>query len=221
MRPRSGFTLIELLVVISIVAVLAGMLLPAVTSVRTASRGIRCVGNIRQLHLATEAYASDNDGLWPTVYSGGQVLWALPLADYLLPDKTYANPASAEQFLARDAGLQCPGFVFARRAMAAPDYDGGLFGRNRELRNPSNNAPYWLPFNSGWIRKRSDACLYIENANAVAGVGVEAGLNRIWCVRSTAYRHVRTSVVYADGHTGSIDSATLTTSSTDPFWSGR
>lgn len=59
MTPR-GFTLIELLVVISIIAILIGVLLPALGSARHAAQAAACGSNIRQLLLANSAYATDN-----------------------------------------------------------------------------------------------------------------------------------------------------------------
>ncbi len=65
--PRRGaaFTLIELLVVIAIIAILAAMLLPALSNAKESGRRISCVNNLRQLHLALQMHTDDNDGQYP------------------------------------------------------------------------------------------------------------------------------------------------------------
>ena len=75
-RPaRHAFTLIELLVVIAIIALLIGILLPALSSARTAAQRVKCQANLRSTHQSLALYANDFDSQLPLGYRGGRVQW--------------------------------------------------------------------------------------------------------------------------------------------------
>ena len=113
-RARQGFTLIELLVVISIIALLVGILLPALGAARRSALAAVCMSNVRQMGTAQVAYANSNNNMLPAgnrkETGSRQITWQAATYQFLTGtalDPSYFSPSVEDDFLL-DTAFECP-----------------------------------------------------------------------------------------------------------------
>ncbi len=144
----SGFTLIELLVVIAIIALLMGVLIPALSRARKQARGAVCMAALKQWGMCYQLYATDYDSKLP-YFQGGTVrtTYMESLRPYYSDiNKMRTCPAATKVSVGNPTGLQAESyFGYTRNAwqidvaqagwMADTDWGIGSFGENSWLRN--------------------------------------------------------------------------------------
>jgi prepilin-type N-terminal cleavage/methylation domain-containing protein/prepilin-type processing-associated H-X9-DG protein len=172
LNRRGAFTLIELLVVIAIIAILAALLLPSLARAKAKAKSTSCVSNLRQIGLAMNMYAEENNGFLPgTAHFSISNSWVFGLASYLgNVDKVRVCPSDQKG----EQRLQNRGTSYLLNEYTSiPAVDP--FG------DPIPTEPVWNKLSS--IRRPSDTFLAFEISDrAGTGTGQDHTHSRNWLI---------------------------------------
>ncbi|MBT3287960.1 MAG: type II secretion system protein [Victivallales bacterium] len=216
MLRQRRFTLIELLVVIAIIAILASMLLPALSQAREKARSISCVSNLKQISLGALMYADDSGEYIPAcrMPPGGAVWWYQLLYPHLSGD-----------FLTNNV-WRCPSL--GSPSVAYPDYGWNYCGWN-------NTSTQW---GLGYIEGHATATterggavtlgtiqdpsnMFMMGDRRVSGPGPYFGPPGMSPNYVPSTHGEGANAAYIDGHVSYMRWSQLTSPSTLPSWTKR
>jgi len=223
---RHAFTLIELLVVIAIIAILAAMLLPALTKAKLKAAQARCYSNLRQLSLGMTMYVDGNNNTFPGTASRNTygfhiedwIYWRTNRPGYPIEKSPIVVPLGS----ANGNLFRCPADTDNRERLAIADGNGPYLysysftsydidnGRNLGMASINNGA--WFPFKPSSIRQPARKIMLAEEqASYRQNEASDRTANVIndgrWVPPGdvlTSRHSQRGNVGYADGHAAAI-----------------
>lgn len=219
-RKSCRFTLIELLVTIAVIAILAGMLLPALNSAREKARGINCTSNLKQIGTLELLYAEANDGYGPAFQDKVDTVpyhWQDFLMPYYKSGQPFA-PCSYRKYLDSTNKVYIPIGIFACPSSGSIDMnkkDIAHYGLNRY---PSLTGLWQLPSRRILFTKRPSLRTYTGDVFYDSTITSDREF-RYSAIEHMGFRHTgRFNTNFVDGHCEARSINGIPPSLNNDFW---
>ncbi len=210
-KNQNYFTLIELLVVIAIIAILASMLLPALSKARQKARAITCTSNMRQVNLGMHGYLADWDDIFPAGDYGGGNIW--PWVAAVFPYTTGRQATyiyGVYQILKNTTPFQCPSQIKWDQTASYVSYGYNYVSLGASsYAYPGNNyfgSPVSYPIRITSLKKPSLQLTHAETWQSSNSAANRERGNHLLTQAALCFRHNRkANSLYADGHVSPED----------------